>query len=768
MIRSHNLGFPRIGEKRELKKATEAYWKKEISKEELLEVGSNIRLKNWEKQKRAGLDLIATNDFSFYDQVLDMSIMLSVIPKRFGWNKEQPADIDTLFAIARGDSKKNIAASQMTKWFNTNYHYIVPELDDVSTFNLQPEKLFGECRQAIELGYDIKPVLIGPLTYLRLSKFYLSDQSNEAQLDAKLALLDKLLPVYSEALAGLKKMGVQWVQLDEPIFCLDMEQEEIEAIKKAYQWFDGRKEQHPQILVATYFNDLSDNLDTFCSIKTDGLHVDAISCQNELSTIVEKVDKEKILSLGLVDGRNVWKSDLKTLIALADEVKKKRNENLWVAPTCSLLHSPISIKQEKKLDDEIKNWLCFAEEKLDEVSLLAKFLSGKNIDQALGENEKAIKDRLQNLRIHNKDVKERLSKVNKQDFLRKTPVKERLEKQKQHFDLPIFPTTTIGSFPQTKQVRSLRALLRKGDIDQAKYDTLIKEEIKKTIEMQQQLEIDVLVHGEFERNDMVEYFADKLMGFAFTQHGWVQSYGSRYVKPPIIFGDVKRKVPMTIDWSKYAQSLTKSPVKGMLTGPVTMLQWSFVRDDQPRRDTTWQIALALRDEVADLEKNGIHFIQIDEPAIREGLPLRKKDWKDYLSWAVDAFKLTSSVVEEKTQIHTHMCYSNFNDIITSIARMDADVISIETSKSKMELLQAFVDFNYPAQIGPGVYDVHSARVPTEEEMLNLLKKALKVLDKNQIWVNPDCGLKTRDWPEVNASLKNMVATAKTLRNQHAN
>lgn len=768
MIRSHNLGFPRIGEKRELKKATEAYWKKEISKEELLEVGSNIRLKNWEKQKRAGLDLIATNDFSFYDQVLDMSIMLSVIPKRFGWNKEQPADIDTLFAIARGDSKKNIAASQMTKWFNTNYHYIVPELDDVSTFNLQPEKLFGECRQAIELGYDIKPVLIGPLTYLRLSKFYLSDQSNEAQLDAKLALLDKLLPVYSEALVGLKKMGVQWVQLDEPIFCLDMEQKEIEAIKKAYQWFDGRKEQHPQLLVATYFNDLSDNLDTFCSIKTAGLHVDAISCQNELSTIVEKVDKEKILSLGLVDGRNVWKSDLKTLIALADEVKKKRNENLWVAPTCSLLHSPISIKQEKKLDDEIKNWLCFAEEKLDEVSLLAKFLSGKNIDQALGENEKAIKDRLQNLRIHNKDVKERLSKVNKQDFLRKTPVKERLEKQKQHFGLPIFPTTTIGSFPQTKQVRSLRALLRKGDIDQAKYDTLIKEEIKKTIEMQQQLEIDVLVHGEFERNDMVEYFADKLMGFAFTQHGWVQSYGSRYVKPPIIFGDVKRKVPMTIDWSKYAQSLTRSPVKGMLTGPVTMLQWSFVRDDQPRRDTTWQIALALRDEVADLEKNGIHFIQIDEPAIREGLPLRKQDWKDYLSWAVDAFKLTASVVEEKTQIHTHMCYSNFNDIITSIARMDADVISIETSKSKMELLQAFVDFNYPAQIGPGVYDVHSARIPTEEEMLNLLKKALKVLDKNQIWVNPDCGLKTRDWPEVNASLKNMVATAKTLRNQHAN
>ncbi|MSR66438.1 MAG: 5-methyltetrahydropteroyltriglutamate--homocysteine S-methyltransferase [Pedosphaera sp.] len=760
-MKTNNLGYPRIGEKRELKKATEAYWKGELPAAGLLAAVKAIRRANWERQREAGIDLIPSNDFSFYDQMLDMSCLLGAVPARFEWSGSQ-VDLDLFFRIARGTrggKGASATASEMTKWFDTNYHYIVPELSSATAFRIASTKVFDEFKEALELGIRTKPVLIGPVTYLSLSKNTDAGVASSGCMD----LLPKVLPVYIEILKRLQELGAEWVQLDEPIAVLDLSPAQKQGLARAYQEI---RQAVPQlkILLASYFGDLRDNLTDFMKLPADAFHVDAVRSGNELDAAVQALPAGKILSVGIVDGRNIWKNDLAQSLKRLESVRDKIGaDRLWVAPSCSLIHSPVTLRNEVRLDAEIKNWLAFAEQKLTEVSTLAQALSGKDVHAALAANQASCDSRRKSPRIHNPQVKARCAAVRPEDIRRKSVFSVRDIKQRQKFCLPDFPTTTIGSFPQTVEVRSARARLKKGEMSQADYDSFIALQVQDAVQRQEAWDIDVLVHGEFERNDMVEYFGEQLSGFAFTENGWVQSYGSRYVKPPFIFGDVHRPSPMTVRWSKYAQSLTKRHMKGMLTGPVTVLQWSFVRDDQPRSETTKQIALALRDEVNDLESAGIGVIQIDEPAVREGLPLRRADWAAYLRWAVDAFRLSSSGVEDETQIHTHMCYCEFNDIIDSIAELDADVISIETSRSNMELLGAFVSFKYPNQIGPGVYDIHSPRVPATEEMVNLLHKAETVLPRRNLWVNPDCGLKTRTWDEVDPALKNLVAAAKELR-----
>jgi 5-methyltetrahydropteroyltriglutamate--homocysteine methyltransferase len=763
---TNNLGYPRIGSKRELKKASEQYWSGTASIESLVKTGAEIRKQNWQLQQQEGIDLIPSNDFSFYDHVLDLSLTVGNIPKRY-----QPVilnqanrELDLYFAMARGYQKDglDITAMEMTKWFDTNYHYIVPEFHKGQQFNLFSSKIINEYNEAKRLGIKTKPVIIGPVTYLLLGK------EKEAGFH-RIELIRNLLPVYLEILSQLAEQHVEWVQFDEPFLALDLTDVEKSAYR--YVYHEIRK-QFPQIkvLLTTYFEGLKDNLDLAVSLPVAGLHIDLARAPEQLLPVIEAIPPQMQLSLGLVEGRNIWKSNFEEALSLIRVASSKLSaERLMIAASCSLIHSPCDLElesNEQNLRPEVKNWLAFAKQKIEELHLLQELAGDQpsaNALNALQQNSAANADRKISPLIHNQAVQARTSSVKSGADQRQQPFNQRKSLQQKVLQLPLYPTTTIGSFPQTAEVRSWRARFKKGLLSQEEYDDLIAKETTEVIRFQEETGIDVLVHGEFERNDMVEYFGEQLEGFAFSQFGWVQSYGSRCVKPPVIYGDVYRPQPMTVKWSSYAQSLTSKWVKGMLTGPVTILQWSFVRNDQPRAITCRQIAFAIRDEVCDLESAGIRIIQIDEPAIREGLPLRKSDWETYLQWAVQSFRISASGVSDETQIHTHMCYSEFNDIIQHIADMDADVITIECSRSQMELLDAFADFEYPNDIGPGVYDIHSPRVPAKQEMISLMRKAAAVIPARQLWVNPDCGLKTRHWEETKKALVEMVQAAKELR-----
>ncbi|MDW5288959.1 5-methyltetrahydropteroyltriglutamate--homocysteine S-methyltransferase [Formosa sp. PL04] len=762
-MKTNLLGYPRIGSKRELKKSSEAYWKHEISLENHLQNAAKIRQDNWTYQQELGIDLIPSNDFSLYDQVLDLTLTLGCIPERYNSIKLKDNPLDLYYAMARGIQKDgfDITAMEMTKWFDTNYHYIVPEFSKSQTFELLNLKAVNEFKEALNLGIKTKPVLIGPVTFLVLGK------EKESGFN-RIELLDKLIPVYFQLVEKLIDAGAEYIQFDEPCLSTNLSVKEQESITKTYtkltEAFPNLK-----IILANYFDCYGDNLKTVLKLPVHALHLDLVRCPLQLDDILnaETFNKKIILSLGVIDGRNIWKNDFEQSLKLIEKATNiLGKDKVWISSSCSLLHSPLDLNLEQKLPTDIKQWLAFSKQKVEEIVRLKSLVIHPNSDENIAElkaNKLANLNKKTSKLIHNESVKNRVSRLTPKDSTRRSIFKERQSQQKSILNLPLFPTTTIGSFPQTKDVRSWRSKFKKGDISQTEYDLLIQVEIEETIRFQEGIGLDVLVHGEFERNDMVEYFGEQLNGFAFTNFGWVQSYGSRCVKPPIIFGDVSREHPMTVNWTAYAQSLTDIPVKGMLTGPVTILQWSFVRNDQPKSTTCKQIALAIRDEVLDLESAGIKMIQIDEPAIREGLPLRKEDWKTYLNWAIESFKISSCGVADSTQIHTHMCYAEFNDIIDSVAGLDADVITIETSRSNMELLDAFVDYKYPNEIGPGVYDIHSPRIPSSEEIELLLKKACQLLPIEHIWVNPDCGLKTRDWPETKLALTHLVNTAKKLR-----
>lgn len=765
-MQTNILGYPRIGNKRELKKANELYWAGKINQSELLETAAKIRKDNWKLQQEAGIDLIPSNDFSFYDQVLDLSFTLGAIPERYRplADIEGITELDLYFATARGHQKDglDIIAMEMTKWFDTNYHFIVPEFYKNQQFSVYSKKIFNEFAEAKALGIQTKPVIIGPVSYLLLGK------EKEAGFD-KLDLIDKLFPVYLEVLKGLQELGAVEIQIDEPFLALDLSEKEKTIYKLVYTEI-RRQLPELKILLTTYFDGLKDNLPFAVQLTVHTLHVDLVRQPEQLDALLQNLPPTLSLSLGVVDGRNIWKNNLeKSLQTIRKAVEQLGENRVLIATSCSLLHSPCDLEletNEQTLSPEIKQWLAFARQKTDELVILKKLLHG-NADEdtlrAFEANKQAVASRRTSSLIHNPTVKQRVSALTTTDGKRNNGFTVRKNIQQQALGLPAFPTTTIGSFPQTTEVRSWRSKFKKGLLTESEYDGLLKQETERAIRWQEETGLDVLVHGEFERNDMVEYFGEQLAGFAFTANGWVQSYGSRCVKPPLVFGDVSRPNPMTVYWSQYAQSLTEKNVKGMLTGPVTILQWSFVRDDQPRSVTCQQIALAIRDEVSDLEKAGIRIIQIDEPAIREGLPLRKDEWTAYLEWAIEAFRIASSKVEDTTQIHTHMCYSEFNDFIKHIADMDADVITIECSRSQMELLDAFADFKYPNDIGPGVYDIHSPRVPSKEEIIVLLEKAKSVIPSAQLWVNPDCGLKTRHWEETRKALIAMVEAARELR-----
>lgn len=767
-MQTHNLGYPRIGSDRELKKACESYWAGKISIHDLVKVGKTIRNQNWETQKNLGMDWIPSNDFSFYDHVLDTSLMLGAIPKRYNkiLENQSNSELDLYFAMARGVQKDGIdvRAMEMTKWFNTNYHYIVPEFEENQKFSFFSTKIVDEFLEAKNAGINAKPVIIGPVSYLLLGKEV--DKSFN-----KIDLIKNLLPVYIEILNKLKEAGVEWIQFDEPFLVMDLEPKAKEALRYVYNEID---KQFPSIkkMIATYFGSIGDNLELAYSLPVQALHIDCVHGFKQLDSALELAPKEMILSLGVVDGRNIWKNDFdKSLDVIQKAVTKIGEDKIFIAPSCSLIHTPVDLDletDEKTLTPEIKDWLSFAKQKVEEIATIKALAIGSKDSEILDKkqrNSNSIKNRKESALTHNKEVRQRMEQLQSISDKRISAFSERKKKQLEALQLPLYATTTIGSFPQTKEVRSWRSKNKKGIISDSEYQKLLEEETQRAIRIQEEIGLDVLVHGEFERNDMVEYFGEQLEGITFSKKGWVQSYGSRCVKPPIIFGDVYRPEPMTVEWTSYAQSLTDKPVKGMLTGPVTILQWSFVRDDQPRRDTCYQIALAIRDEVHDLEEAGINLIQIDEPAIREGLPLRKNDWQDYLQWAIKAFRISSCGVKDETQIHTHMCYSEFNDMIQEIADMDADVITIECSRSNMDLLEVFSKFKYPNDIGPGVYDIHSPRVPTQEEMVFLLKKAKESIPVEQLWVNPDCGLKTRGWDETKKALEYMVAAALQMRQE---
>ena len=772
MAIASNLGFLRIGSRRELKKALESYWSGKSSEADLLAVGKTLRNKHWTLQKQLGIEHIPSNDFSLYDHVLDTAAMVGAVPSRYGWSGGI-VDQFTYFAMARGFQKKvlnsNIAhaetdvpALEMTKWFDTNYHYIVPEFELEQTFQLASLKPVDEFLEAKAAGIGTRPVLLGPISFLLLGK------SKNPRLQ-RLYLLDGILPVYEDVLRRLENAGAEWVQIDEPCLVLDLTKETRNAFASAYDRL--ARSSQLRLLVATYFEGLRENLATALELPVAGLHVDLVRAPEQLSDVITKARPNLVLSLGVVDGRNIWKTNLQRARSLVERaVDRLGSDRILIAPSCSLLHSPEDLELETHLPDEQRRWFAFAKQKVEEIVLLVRAINEgpQSVHEAFQANEEAMERRRTSSLIHNIDVQARVSHINAGMLHRASPYPVRHEIQQKRLGLPLFPTTTIGSFPQTSQIRAARSEYKAGKRDADNYDAFLKAETEKAVRFQEEIGIDVLVHGEFERNDMVEFFGEQLSGFAVTENGWIQSYGSRCVKPPIIYGDVARLRPMTVEWSHFAQSLTKRPMKGMLTGPVTILQWSLVRDDQPRSETCRQIALAIRDEVSDLEDAGIGVIQIDEPAIREGLPLRHSDWKSYLEWAVGAFRLASSGAKDETQIHTHMCYSEFNDMIESVGDMDADVISIETSRSQMELLDAFVRYRYPNEIGPGVYDIHSPRIPNEQEMEDLLRKALQFISPDQLWVNPDCGLKTRRWDEVRPALTAMVEAARKLRDSHHN
>jgi 5-methyltetrahydropteroyltriglutamate--homocysteine methyltransferase len=756
MVLTANLGFPRVGADRELKRALERHWRGDISKDELQTVARELRARHWRLQQSIGIDHIPSNDFSLYDHVLDTAWMVGSLPEGFPGDDGGGVGGSNYFALARGGTVDghDVQALEMTKWFDTNYHYLVPQLRPGQTFRTSSAKPVGEFLEAMQLGIRTRPVLLGPVSFLLLAK----------GVDEPLALLPPLLDAYESILADLAAAGATWIQIDEPVLALDLGDDERRALVSAFVRL-AAVSPDLRLVVTSYFAGLGSNTEVALQLPVAAVHLDLVRAPEQLDDVLARVPDGQSLSLGVVDGRNVWRSDLDQALGTIERaVDRLGPDRVLVAPSCSLLHLPFDVEREAALDPELRGWLAFAEQRLGEVAVLGRAVrAGREaVAEELADAHDAVVSHRSSPRVHRSDVADRLAAITPAMKTR-SPFVERASAQAERVPLPQLPTTTIGSFPQTAEVRALRARLRRGDIDEGAYDTAIKTAIREAIELQEDLGVDVLVHGEFERNDMVEYFGEQLDGFTFTQHGWVQSYGSRCVKPPIIYGDVRRPAPMTVRWSTYAQSLTDKPVKGMLTGPVTLLQWSFVRSDQPRSVTARQLALAIRDEVADLEAAGIPIIQIDEPALREGLPLRRSQWREYLSWAVEAFRLASSGVHDETQIHTHMCYSEFNDILESIADLDADVISIEASRSGMELLQAFRDFKYPNDIGPGVWDIHSPRVPPTEEMVGLLERAETVLDPRHLWVNPDCGLKTRGWEEVVPGLANLVAAARTVR-----
>ena len=748
-----NLGFPRIGAHRELKAVLENHWAGKSSAEDLHKTAAGLRARHWLVQRQAGIDHIPSNDFSLYDQMLDTIAMLGAVPPRFG-HKGGPVPLDLYFAMARG--RQDAPAMEMTKWFDTNYHYIVPELAADTAFALSTTKALDDYNEARFLGVATRPVLIGPVTFLKLAK--MRDGTD------RWALLPKILPIYADLLVKLVQAGASWVQIDEPVLVSDLDAADRAALRAAYAEL---AKVPARILLATYFGAVGDNLETLAALPVAGVHVDLVRAPEQLETVCKALPGGRALSLGVVNGRNIWKTaltDAERMIARAHEL---RGGAIFAGPSCSLLHTPVDLDTETKLDGELRGWLAFATQKLTEISALSAAANGRRDSTLFQANAAAVGSRVTSRRIHDPAVQQRLAAVTPDMAVRETPFKARIALQQSLLQLPLLPTTSIGSLPQTREIRELRAAFRKGAVDQASYETQLEARTAEAMRWQDEIGIDVPVHGEYERNDMVEYFGEQLNGFAFTERAWVQSYGSRCVKPPIIYGDVSRPAPMTLRWTRMAQKYTPKPVKGMLTGPVTILQWSFVRDDQPREQTCRQIALAIRDEVTDLEKAGVRIIQIDEAALREGLPIRRSEWRHYLDWAVQSFRLTAGGVKAQTQIHTHMCYSEFNDIIGAVAAMDADVISIETSRSAMELLDAFAAFRYPNDIGPGVYDIHSPRVPGQQEMEALLEKALKVLKPEQLWVNPDCGLKTRGWAEVKPALIAMVAAAKAVRSRLA-
>ena len=749
----HLSGYPRIGAKRELKFAVEAFWKGAKSEAELQAVAAEIRRLNWAAQKAAGADLLPVGDFSFYDQVLDTQVALGCIPKRFGFDAAN-LGLPEYFQLARGNATQ--FAMEMTKWFDTNYHYIVPEWHADTEFAAHSANLIAQIKEARALGHDIKPTLVGPLTLLWLGK-------KKEEFGCRVAtLLPKLLPAYAQLLRELAAEGVDWIQIDEPILAVDAPKPYLDAFPAVYKELANTG---VRIIIGTYFASVAEHLNLLKNLPVHGVHIDAVRAPESVAVFADAWPENKVLSVGLIDGRNVWRANLSKVIDTLAPVAAKLGNNLWIAPSCSLLHSPQDLAVEEKLDAEIKSWMAFAAQKLVELGAVKQALAhGKDsVKEAIAASDAAAADRATNKLIHNEAVQKRVADLPKGADQRKSPFAERIKAQQEWMKLPILPTTTIGSFPQTTEIRQARAAFKKGELSAADYDAAMKKEIAYCVEEQEKLQIDVPVHGEAERNDMVEYFGEQLAGYCFSQFGWVQSYGSRCVKPPIIFGDVSRPNPMTVYWSSFAQTLTSRPMKGMLTGPVTMFKWSFVRDDVPLSVVAKQIALALNDEVLDLEKAGIKVIQIDEPAIREAMPLKKAQWDEYLAWACESFRLSSTGAEDSTQIHTHMCYSEFNDILPAIASMDADVITIETSRSDMDLLTAFGDFKYPNDIGPGVYDIHSPRVPTAAEVEHLLRKAMDVVPVERLWVNPDCGLKTRGWPETIEQLKVMMEVTKKLR-----
>ncbi|BCN23800.1 5-methyltetrahydropteroyltriglutamate--homocysteine S-methyltransferase [Vibrio alfacsensis] len=752
---THILGYPRIGEKRELKFAQEKYWRGEINQAELKHVGATLRDKNWNIQSEAGLSFTTAGDFAWYDHVLATTLLLGHVPKRHATGFP---DLDTLFTVGRGQSKADCgcsgaAASDMTKWFNTNYHYIVPEFSKDDTFEVSWPQLFEEVNEAVKAGHSVKPVLLGPLSYLYLGK------EVEEGFD-RLALLPRLLAAYQAILAKLASQGVEWVQIDEPILSLELEDKWADAFKLAYQVIRC----DIKVLLTTYFDSVSDTLDKIVGLSVDGLHVDLSAAPEQLEEVVEKLPDDWVLSAGVVNGRNVWRSDLSEQLLRLQPVKERLGDKLWIATSCSLLHSPVDLDLEPALSEEVKSWFAFAKQKVSEVALLGRALDGdQNAIFACDTYSQPIKDRKTATHVNKPQVQSRLNSISASLAQRSAPYVERAAHQAEALDLPLLPTTTIGSFPQTGEIRVQRNAFRNGQLSEADYKQALKGHIADAVKRQEALDLDVLVHGEAERNDMVEYFAENLDGFQTTKFGWVQSYGSRCVKPAIVVADIEREKPITVEWSTYAQSLTSKKMKGMLTGPVTILCWTFPREDISRKQIAQQLALALRDEVTDLQSAGINIIQIDEPAIREGLPLKKRDHDEYLKWAVDAFKISAAGATSETQIHTHMCYSEFNEIIDSVAALDADVITIETSRSNMELLKAFEDFNYPNEIGPGVYDIHSPNIPTEAWIESLIKKAAEKIPPQRLWVNPDCGLKTRNWAETEAALSNLVSATKKLR-----
>ena len=765
MVASANLGFPRIGTNRELKRALESYWAGKIELRELQQVAKEIRTTNWQLQIDAGIDYIPSNDFSMYDQVLDTAIMLNVIPDRF-LDKQFDTTEELYFAMARGlqAGKIDVTPLEMTKWFDTNYHYLVPELSEKDSYSLNPDKVLNEFNEAKQMGINSRPVIIGPMTFIKLSKF---DESISSRKD----YLDKLVPLYAELLDLLKKEGCEWVQIDEPILVTDLSEEEKNNFQDAYRSMTNQA--NMKIMLTTYFGSIVHNIDLITSMNIDGLHLDCVYGSENIEIDLSKFDKPLLLSLGIVNGRNIWINDLQRSIKLLQSFVEQPNvKTVVVAPSCSLLHSPIDLSLENKIDDEIKSWMSFATNKIDEVAVIKNVLNHTENQKSedvkseywmIDTNTKAIQNRSQSPKVNNPVVQDRVKNISSDIKNRESAYPQRAKIQKDALNLPMLPTTTIGSFPQTKEVRQQRSQFKRGDISLEEYEAFLLNATKDVIELQDDIGIDVLVHGEFERNDMVEYFGEQLDGFVFSKNGWVQSYGSRCVKPPIIFGDVDRKKSMTIDWITKAQSFTDKHVKGMLTGPVTILQWSFVRDDQPRQTTCEQIAFAIRDEVDDLVSNDVKIIQIDEPALREGLPLKLSNQVDYLAWAVDCFKIASSSVSDDIQIHTHMCYAEFNEIMDAIIKLDADVISIEASRSSMELLNAFSNNDYPNEIGPGVYDIHSPRVPAVNEIKDLISVLVSKLPSERLWINPDCGLKTRGWDEVKASLKNMVDASSKFR-----